>query len=141
MVYSKLLKKYNLSRPIIKEKLLYSMGLFVLFWNNKIWSCCSPLFGWQKDLVITSWYFKISFIWWFFIIHSQAYRNENLLHRKAVIVTICPVPNLQGDINWDKESENLKNKIINELSKTIMPNLEETICDIFWMNPKDFKWL
>tara|TARA_B000000437_G_C11528764_1_gene258338 strand:+ start:21 stop:587 length:567 start_codon:yes stop_codon:yes gene_type:complete len=52
---------------------------------------------------------------------------------------LCPVPNLQGDINWDKESENLKNKIINELSKTIMPNLEETICDIFWMNPKDFK--
>ena len=35
VVYSKLLKKYNLSRPIKKEKLLYSMGLFVLFFGTK----------------------------------------------------------------------------------------------------------
>ena len=36
MVYSKLLKKQNLSRPILREKnLLYSMGLFVLFFGTK----------------------------------------------------------------------------------------------------------
>jgi Phytoene dehydrogenase and related proteins len=52
---------------------------------------------------------------------------------------LCPVPNLQGKVDWDKESSKLKNRIISELSKTIMPNLEETITDIFWMNPKDFK--
>mgnify|MGYP001174750414 FL=1 len=47
--------------------------------------------------------------------------------------------NLQGKINWESESKNLKDRIISELSKTIMPNLEETITDIFWMNPNDFK--
>ena len=52
---------------------------------------------------------------------------------------LCPVPNLQGNINWDVESENLKNKIVKELSKTIMPDLENNITDVFWMNPKDFK--
>ena len=52
---------------------------------------------------------------------------------------LCPVPNLQGNIDWKKESINLKDKIINELSKTIMPALENTITDIFWMNPTDFK--
>ena len=26
-----------------------------------------------------------------------------------------------------------------ELSKTIMPDLEKSITDVFWMNPKDFK--
>ena len=36
MVYSKLLKKQKLRRPILKEKnLLYSMGLFVLFFGTK----------------------------------------------------------------------------------------------------------
>ena len=36
MVYSKLLKKQNLRRPVLKEKnLLYSMGLFVLFFGTK----------------------------------------------------------------------------------------------------------
>ena len=52
---------------------------------------------------------------------------------------LCPVPNLQGKINWDFESENLKNKIVKELLKTIMPDLENNITDVFWMNPKDFK--
>ena len=52
---------------------------------------------------------------------------------------LCPVPNLQGNINWDVGSENLKNKIVKELSKTIMPDLENNITDVFWMNPKDFK--
>ena len=52
---------------------------------------------------------------------------------------LCPVPNLQGSINWDNESEKLKDRIIAELSKTILPKLEETITDVFWMNPKDFK--
>ena len=52
---------------------------------------------------------------------------------------LCPVPNLKGNIDWDSESENLKNKIVKELSKTIMPDLEENITEVFWMNPKDFK--
>ena len=52
---------------------------------------------------------------------------------------LCPVPNLQGKVNWETESESLKDRIIKELSKTIMPNLEDTITDIFWMNPNDFK--
>ena len=52
---------------------------------------------------------------------------------------LCPVPNLQGNINWDIESEKLKNKIVEELSRTIMPDLEKYISDVFWMNPNDFK--
>ena len=52
---------------------------------------------------------------------------------------LCPVPNLQGSVNWDTESEDLKNKIVKELSQTIMPDLEKNITDVFWMNPKDFK--
>ena len=31
---------------------------------------------------------------------------------------LCPVPNLQGKIDWNVESKNLKNKIVNELSKS-----------------------
>ena len=52
-----------------------------------------------------------------------------------------PVPNLQGKIDWDIESKKLKDRIVNELSKTIMPKLEETITDVFWMDPKVLKRL
>ena len=52
---------------------------------------------------------------------------------------LCPVPNLQGNIDWASESENLKNRIVKELSETIMPDLEKNITDVFWMNPKDFE--
>ena len=58
---------------------------------------------------------------------------------KDSFYVLCPVPNLQGKVNWDDESEKLKNKIVKELSRTIMPDLDKTISDIFWMNPNDFK--
>ena len=52
---------------------------------------------------------------------------------------LCPVPNLLGNINWEVEGPKLKDKIISELSQTIMPNLENVVEEVFWMDPNDFK--
>ena len=52
---------------------------------------------------------------------------------------LCPVPNLQGNIDWAKEGEILKDKIIDALDKTILPELKKYITDDFFMTPKDFK--
>ena len=52
---------------------------------------------------------------------------------------LCPVPNLQGKVNWSEEALKLKNRIINALDNTILPNLKDTICNEFWMTPEDFK--
>jgi len=52
---------------------------------------------------------------------------------------LCPVPNLQGSVNWDEQGEILAKKIINALEETILPNLSEVTEDVFWMTPIDFK--
>ena len=52
---------------------------------------------------------------------------------------LCPVPNLQGDVQWDKEGSKLKDKIVEALDRTIMPGLTENIEAEFWMTPEDFK--
>lgn len=146
MVYSKLLKKYNLKRPFKKEKnLLYSMGLFVLFFGTKkkyddiahhtIWmterfkSLLNDIFKKKKLSEDFSLY-----------IHRPTATDKSFAPSGCdSFYVLCPVPNLQGSIKWETESINLKDRIINELSKTIMPDLQKNITDIFWMNPKDFK--
>ena len=52
---------------------------------------------------------------------------------------LCPVPNLKNNIDWSIHGEKLKDQIIIELEKTIMPNLSNHIEDISYMTPKDFK--
>ena len=146
MVYSKLLNKHNFNRPFKKEKnLLYSMGLFVLFFgttkkynevaHHTIWmterfkSLLSDIFKKKKLSDDFSLY-----------IHRPTATDISFAPEGCdSFYVLCPVPNLQGKINWETESESLKDRIIKELSKTIMPNLEDTITDVFWMNPNDFK--
>ena len=146
MVYSNLLTKYNFKRTFKKEKnLLYSMGLYVLFFGTKkkynnvahhtIWmtkrfkSLLNDIF---KKKILTD-DFSL-------YIHRPTATDESFAPKGCdSFYVLCPVPNLQGSINWDNESEKLKDRIIAELSKTILPKLEETITDVFWMNPKDFK--
>ena len=52
---------------------------------------------------------------------------------------LCPVPNLQGNVNWDVQGPALQERIITALNRTIMPELKETITDAFWMSPREFK--
>ncbi len=52
---------------------------------------------------------------------------------------LCPVPNLQGNINWETEGDMLKNRIIDALDQTILPDLKQHIVEDFFMSPVDFK--
>jgi len=52
---------------------------------------------------------------------------------------LCPVPNLQGQIDWAKEGPRLKDRIVKALSKTILPNLEATITSDFFITPENFR--
>ena len=51
---------------------------------------------------------------------------------------LCPVPNLKNNIDWSIHGEKLKDQIITELEKTIMPNLSNHIEDISYMTPERF---
>ena len=52
---------------------------------------------------------------------------------------LCPVPNLQGNLDWEKEGPALQKRIVAALDKTIMPGLSEHIVEDFYMTPEDFK--
>jgi len=52
---------------------------------------------------------------------------------------LCPVPNLQGDVDWKKQGPALQQRIVSALEKTIMPELVAHIVEDFYMTPEDFK--
>ena len=52
---------------------------------------------------------------------------------------LCPVPNLQADIDWAVEAPRLRDRIVAALGRTILPGLAETITAEFSMTPRDFK--
>jgi phytoene desaturase len=52
---------------------------------------------------------------------------------------LCPVPNLQGAVNWAMEGPRLQSRIVAALGKTLLPGLEAVITSDFFMTPEDFK--
>jgi phytoene desaturase len=52
---------------------------------------------------------------------------------------LCPVPNLQGHVDWGQEGPNLRNRIVTALARTILPGLADTITAEFFMTPEDFR--
>ncbi len=52
---------------------------------------------------------------------------------------LAPVPNLQGNINWDIEGPRLQERIVEALSDSIMPGLKDSIRSPFFMTPEDFR--
>ena len=52
---------------------------------------------------------------------------------------LCPVPNLQADIDWAVEGPRLRDRIVAALDRTILPGLAATITAEFSMTPQDFK--
>ena len=49
------------------------------------------------------------------------------------------MPNLQTDIDWSTAGQELRDRIVAALSRTILPDLENHITGEFWMDPTDFR--
>lgn len=52
---------------------------------------------------------------------------------------LCPVPNLDGNIEWASEGPRLQQRIVDALDETMLPGLNETITASFYMTPEDFR--
>jgi len=52
---------------------------------------------------------------------------------------LCPVPNLQGDIDWSKQGPLLRDKIVALLQKRLLPDLQDHIVVERYITPQDFK--
>ena len=146
--YKEILKpaSRNFLNPIFPVKSLsYSMGLFVLFFGTKtryeeiahhtIW-----LTERFKDLLHDIFEKKIITEDFSLYLHRPTATDKSFApdgHDSFYV--LCPVPNLKNNIDWSTHGEKLKNQIITELEKTIMPNLSNNIEDVSYMTPKDFE--
>ena len=146
--YKEILKpaSRNFLNPIFPAKSLsYSMGLFVLFFGTKtryeeiahhtIW-----LTERFKELLHDIFEKRIITEDFSLYLHRPTATDKSFApdgHDSFYV--LCPVPNLKNNIDWSIHGEKLKDQIIIELEKTIMPNLSNHIEDISYMTPKDFK--
>ena len=145
--YNEILKSNIRKRKkFLPEKFTsYSMGMFVLFFGTKkqypkiahhsIWlgkrfkSLLKDIF----DNKILSKDFSL-------YIHRPTATDESFAPKGCdSFYVLCPVPNLQGNVNWAIEGDKLKDRIVDALDNTILPDLKKYICDDFFMTPVDFK--
>jgi phytoene desaturase len=52
---------------------------------------------------------------------------------------LCPVPNLQADIDWAIEGPRLRDRIVDALERTMLPGLKASITADFYKTPEDFR--
>ena len=123
----------------------YSMGLYVLFFGAKkryediahhtIWM--GPRF---KELLTDIFDKKILADDFSLYLHRPTATDDSFAPEGCdSFYVLCPVPNLQGDIDWQTTGPQLRDRIVSALEDTILPDLSDTITDDFWMTPEDFK--
>jgi phytoene desaturase len=146
-VYKEMLDPQFSKKALIKpEKFTqYSMGLYVLFFGSKkqypsvahhtIWMAER-----YKELLNDIFDKRILTKDFSLYLHRPTATDDTFAPTgKDSFYVLCPVPNLKADIDWEKEGPRLRDKIVNALSETIMPDLEKNIEEDFWMTPQDFK--
>ena len=123
----------------------YSMGLFVLFFGTKrVYPSIAHHTIWMgkrfKGLLSDVFDKKVLAEDFSLYIHRPTATDKSFAPPGCdSFYVLCPVPNLQGNVNWGEESPKLKKRIIKSLENTILPELSNYICDIFYMTPEDFR--
>jgi phytoene desaturase len=51
---------------------------------------------------------------------------------------LCPVPNLEAGLDWEREGPRLRERIVDALESTMLPGLRAAMVDDFVMTPADF---
>ena len=140
--YRHLLPKSKLSLPKIKKQ--YSMGLYVLYFGTKklypnvahhsIWM--GPRF---KELLSEIFDDKKMSEDFSLYVHRPTATDKSFAPDGCEsFYVLCPVPNLQGNIDWSTQAEILRDRIVTALEETILPELSSVIEEVFWMTPEDF---
>lgn len=145
--YEKMLPP-NLNRQFIRRpnKLTkYSMGMFVLYFGaRKTWPNVAHHTIWLsarfKELLKDIFDNHILGEDFSIYLHRPTATDKSFAPPNCdSFYALCPVPNLQASINWEKEGQRLRDRIIAALDQTILPGIKDTITDDFWMTPEDFE--
>ncbi len=134
--------KKTFSMPTIKKQ--YSMGLYVLYFGTRklypdvahhsIWM--GPRF---KELLTEIFDHKTMSEDYSLYVHRPTATDTSFAPEGCEsFYVLCPVPNLLGDVNWETEGAKLRDRIVQSLEETILPELSSVIEEVFWMTPEDF---
>ena len=134
----------NTKPHLLDIKKHYSMGLYVLYFGTKklypdvahhsIWMC--PRF---KELLSEIFDAKQMSEDFSLYLHRPTATDKSFAPDGCEsFYVLCPVPNLQGDVDWCAEAEVLRDRIVEALEETILPELSSVIEEVFWMTPEDF---
>ena len=140
--YQHLLPQKKKRLPSIKKH--YSMGLYVLYFGTKklypdvahhsIWM--GPRFKELLEEIFDAKHMSDDFSLY---VHRPTATDKSFAPEGCEsFYVLCPVPNLQGNVNWETEGELLRDRIVTALEETILPDLSAVIDEVFWMTPKDF---
>ena len=134
-------KKWNRKKL---NKLDYSMGLFVIYFGTKkkypniahhtIWMG-KRYEGLLNDIFKK----KILADDFSLYLHRPTATDKSMAPKgHDCFYVLSPVPNLKGNVNWKISAERYKNKILEALEKTILPELKKNLSICFYMTPLDF---
>lgn len=137
-------KDQRVSAKIKKKYSRLSMGLFVLYFGtNKIYEDVVHHTIWlgkrYKPLLKDIFHNKILAEDFSLYVHRPTATDPSFAPEGCdSFYVLSPVPNLQADVDWEKEGEVYADKIITALEKTMLPGLRDSLEVKFHMTPSDF---
>ncbi|MBD1139456.1 phytoene desaturase [Pelagibacterales bacterium SAG-MED46] len=146
--YEKMLNKTKKSSLFFKWKknrMQYSMGLFVYYFGtkktyenvehhtikfgNKYKEHLDDIFNKKKLNNDISYY-----------LHRPSATDKSMAPEgNDCFYVLVPVPNNQSKINWETEGEKMKDLVIEKMEKDLMPNLKQNIIEDFYLTPDYFE--
>jgi phytoene desaturase len=128
----------------LKRKSKLSMGLYVLYFGTKqrypdvahhtIW--LGPRY---RELLDEIFHKKVMSRDFSLYVHRPTATDASFAPAGCdSFYVLCPVPNLQGGQDWAVEGPKLRDRIVTELDRTMLPGLKGCITADFFMTPADF---
>jgi len=145
-LYSKMLPSSQIgTAPLLKLKSRKSMGLYVLYFgtartyedvaHHTIW--LGPRF---RGLLHDIFNRKILPDDFSLYVHRPTATDPSFAPQgHDSFYVLAPVPNLDGDVDWQTAGPQLQERIIDALDGTMLPGLRDNIRAPFFMTPEDFQ--
>ena len=145
-LYRKMLPEAALSTATkLKRKSKLTMGLYVLYFgttkqypdvaHHTIW--LGPRY---RELLDEIFHQKVMSKDFSLYVHRPTATDPSFAPAGCdSFYVLCPVPNTQGGQDWAIEGPKLRDRIVSELDRTMLPGLKACITADFYMTPADFE--
>ena len=142
LIKSDINKKWTSKRI---DNLDFSMGLFVIYFGTKIkYKKIAHHTIWMgkryQGLLNDIFEKKILADDFSLYLHRPTATDQSMAPKGCdCFYVLSPVPNLLSNIDWKIKADEYRDKILEALEKTILPNLSKNLDVCFYMTPEDFK--